>query len=118
MAFKDANGRITIDEVAAQKDVANIHAAIRDLQVKKLMDTHSVHSQALNSLIKALQESDSETEAHVQRTQKMGELLGRRIGLTDAQLSDLKLLCLLLQFCPFFYLRKLYLFVLKIPSQP
>ena len=72
-----------------------IHAAIRDLQVKKLMDTHSVHSQALNSLIKALQESDSETEAHVQRTQKMGELLGRRIGLTDAQLSDLKLLCLL-----------------------
>lgn len=72
-----------------------IRVASRDLQVKKLLDPHSVHSQTLTSLIRALQESDSETEAHVQRTQKMGEMLGSRIGLTDAQLSDLKLLCLL-----------------------
>lgn len=35
MAFKDANGRITIDEVAAQKDIANIRAAIQDLQAAK-----------------------------------------------------------------------------------
>ena len=32
MAFRDANGRITIDEVAAQRDIANIRAAIQDLQ--------------------------------------------------------------------------------------
>lgn len=35
MAFKDANGRITIDETAVQKDIANIRAAIRDLQAAR-----------------------------------------------------------------------------------
>ena len=82
-----------LQKAGAILDTARV--AARDLQVKKLLDPHSIHSQALSSLIKALQESDSETEAHVQRTQKMGEILGKRIGLTDAQLSDLKLLCLL-----------------------
>jgi gas vesicle protein len=31
MAFKDSNGKITIDEIAAQKDIANIDAAVADL---------------------------------------------------------------------------------------
>lgn len=35
MAFKDANGRITIDEVAAQRDIANIQAAIEDLKLAR-----------------------------------------------------------------------------------
>lgn len=35
MAFKDANGRITIDEVAAQKDIANIRATIQYLQAAR-----------------------------------------------------------------------------------
>lgn len=35
MAFKDSNGRITIDEAAAQKDIANIRAAIQDLQAAR-----------------------------------------------------------------------------------
>lgn len=35
MAFKDANGRITIDEAAAQKDISNIRAAIQDLQAAR-----------------------------------------------------------------------------------
>ena len=35
MAFKDANGRITIDEVAAQKDITSIRAAIQDLQTAR-----------------------------------------------------------------------------------
>lgn len=75
--------------------IETIQTAAWDLQVKKMLDHHSDHSQVLTSLIKALQETDSETEAHVQRTQKMGKLLGKRVGLTDAQLSELKLLCLL-----------------------
>ena len=72
-----------------------IETASRALQVKKLLSTSSVHSQTLTSLVRALQESDSDTEAHVQRTQRMGVELGRRIGLNDAQLADLRLLCLL-----------------------
>lgn len=31
MAFKDANGRITIDEVAARKDINNLYASIECL---------------------------------------------------------------------------------------
>lgn len=72
-----------------------IESACRGLHQKKMLDKDTVHSEMLGSLIKALQECDSDTEAHVQRTQKMGEALGRRIGLTDRQQSDLSLLCLL-----------------------
>ena len=69
--------------------------ASRTLQMKKLLSSKSYRSQALSSLVRALQESDSDTEAHVQRTQSMGEALGRRIGLNDTQMTELKLLCLL-----------------------
>ena len=72
-----------------------IHTAVRVMQTKKLLSAKSFHSQTVASLVQALLEADSDTEAHVQRTQKMGEALGRRIGLNDAQLADLKLLCLL-----------------------
>ena len=72
-----------------------LQTAYRSVKTKKLMTPHSTRSQALTSLVRALEEADSDTEAHVQRTQKMGELLGKRIGLTDAQLADLELLCLL-----------------------
>lgn len=35
MAFRDSNGKITIDEVAAQKDINHINAAIQDLQAAR-----------------------------------------------------------------------------------
>lgn len=66
-----------------------------DLRLKKMISTKSNLSQALTSLVRALEEVDSDTEAHVRRTQKMGIALGRRIGLSDLQLSQLQLLCLL-----------------------
>ena len=82
-----------------QPEVFDIFSAVdnatRALQGKKLLNSKSFHSQTISSLVRALQEADSDTEAHVQRTQKMGEALGRRIGLSDAQLTDLKVLCLL-----------------------
>ena len=66
-----------------------------DLKIKKMLDDESVQSRALTSLVRALEEVDADTEAHVKRTQKMGMVLGRRIGLTGVQLSALQLLCLL-----------------------
>lgn len=69
--------------------------ACRALRQKKLLDQKSLHSSALSSLIRALQECDNDTEAHVKRTQLMGAELGKRLGFTDVQLSDLSLLCLL-----------------------
>lgn len=77
----------------------NVLAAIADamvgLQVKKLMDKDSIHSQLLTSLMRALEECDEDTEAHVRRTQKLGEMLGTRIGLSDVEQSQLSLLCML-----------------------
>lgn len=35
MAFRDSNGKITIDEVAAKKDINHINAAIQDLQAAR-----------------------------------------------------------------------------------
>lgn len=86
----DTSYELETDEILHAIEVAS-HA----LAVKKLMTAKAHHSQTLTSLIRALEESDSDTEAHVQRTQKMGETLARRIGFNDAQIADLKLLCLL-----------------------
>ena len=72
-----------------------IHAASKAMRTKKLLDRESIHSEMLTSLIRALQECDSDTEHHVRRTQLMGAELGRRIELTDVQQSNLSLLCLL-----------------------
>ena len=72
-----------------------LKTAYRSIQVKKLMSPCSTRSQALASLVRALKEADADTEDHVQRTQKMGALLGARIGLKDAEMAELQLLCLL-----------------------
>lgn len=72
-----------------------IDNACRALHQKKLLDQKSLHSSALTSLVRALRECDSDTENHVERTQKLGAELGHRLGLTDVQQSDLSLLCLL-----------------------
>jgi len=66
-----------------------------DLRIKKLLNEKSHQSQTLSTLIRALEEVDADTEAHVQRTQKTGIALGRRVGLSDLQISLLQMLCLL-----------------------
>lgn len=75
--------------------IAAIESAFYTLHHKKLLDKSSSHSELLTSLEKTLQECDSDTEEHVKRTQRMGEALGKRIGLTDKQMCNLSLLCLL-----------------------
>ncbi|MGN0993608.1 MAG: diguanylate cyclase domain-containing protein [Butyricicoccus sp.] len=75
--------------------VQTICAATQAMRTKKLLDQESIHSEMLTSLIRALQECDSDTEHHVRRTQLRGEKLGKRIGLTDIQQSNLALLCIL-----------------------
>ena len=86
-----------VDEVSLQnQDLdAVVDSARQTLNQKKLMDKGSARSELLTSLEKALQECDSDTDAHVHRTQRMGAALGKRIGLTDKQQSSLSLLCLL-----------------------
>ena len=72
-----------------------VEVASKAMRAKKLLDRESIHSEMLSSLIRALQECDSDTESHVRRTQQMGAELGERIELTDIQQSKLSLLCLL-----------------------
>lgn len=72
-----------------------VFSASKAMRAKKLLDRESIHSDMLTSLIRALQECDSDTEHHVRRTQLMGAELGKRIELTDIQQSNLSLLCLL-----------------------
>lgn len=92
----DQNPKVLRENGSIGRNVEQaIDIASHDLHVKKLLHSDSIHSQALTSLVRALQESDSDTEEHVKRTQKMGAMLGKRVGLTDAEQSDLSLLCLL-----------------------
>lgn len=72
-----------------------INRSLRSMLIKKLLDDDSTHSQTITSLVRALKESDSDTEAHVKRTQRTGRELGRRFGLSDLEMSQLSLLCLL-----------------------
>lgn len=80
---------------AATEIWKTIETAGRSLRTKKLLSAKSFRSGTLTSLVRALQEADSDTEAHVRRTQKIGAALGERIGLSDSQQADLQLLCLL-----------------------
>ncbi len=84
----EGDGKVSSVEVA-------ILNALKGMQAKKLLDKESNHSALMTSLIKALQECDPDTEAHVKRTQVMGEKLGKRIGLSDMDMSNLALLCVL-----------------------
>lgn len=84
---------VTSDEHPSVQEAAE--TAAFSMRSKKLMDGGSVHSSLLDSFAQTLMEADSTTEAHVKRTKEMGELLGVRLGLTDIQLSNLSLLCLL-----------------------
>lgn len=84
---------IVADETQNITDV--IQDAAIAMRTKKLVDSRSIHSDMLTSLIRALEECDSDTEHHVRRTQIMGAELGKRIELSDIQQSKLSLLCLL-----------------------
>ena len=83
----------------SDNDCFNLPAALEEaryaLKVKKLMVADSHRSQFLASLVSALKETDADTEDHVQRTQRNGAALGRRAGLSDTQITVLRLLCLL-----------------------
>ena len=72
-----------------------INEAIIAMKAKKLLDKESIHSEMITSLIKALQECDSDTERHVKRTQALSNKLAKRLGLSDVNQSRLSLLSLL-----------------------
>ncbi|MDD6050853.1 MAG: diguanylate cyclase [Clostridiales bacterium] len=86
---------VSVTDEAEPDILLAILGAIKAMRAKKLLDRDSIHSEMLTSLIRALQECDSDTEHHVRRTQQMGSELGKRIELTDIQQSNLSLLCLL-----------------------
>lgn len=75
--------------------VETIRRNLQTMRTKKLMDRTSVHSELLHSLLQALSQCDTDTGEHVQRTQKSGEELGRRINLTDQEQSSLALLAIM-----------------------
>ena len=75
--------------------VDTIRRNLQSMRTKKLMDRTSLHSELLRSLLQALTQCDPDTGEHVQRTQKSGEELGRRIHLTDQEQSSLALLAIM-----------------------
>ena len=75
--------------------VDTIRLNLQSMRTKKLMDKTSVHSEMLRSLLQALTQCDPDTGEHVQRTQRTGEELGRRINLSDHDQSNLALLAIM-----------------------
>ena len=94
---REYSGR-TEQAVAVIHDGAAVDAAteaIHAMQLKKMLDKDAVRSETLTSLIRALQQSDVDTEGHVRRTRTMGDELALRFGLSDEMRGELSLLCLL-----------------------
>ena len=75
--------------------VKMIESTVNAMKNRKIMDKDSAHSAILTSLIRALQECDSDTEAHVKRTQIIGRKFAKRLKLSDNEISQLELLCVL-----------------------
>lgn len=69
--------------------------ALQDMHAKKMLDGRSAHSSLMDSLVSAQRQNDGETEEHIQRTRTLGFQLGERLGFSDAQQTQLSLLCLL-----------------------
>ena len=65
------------------------------LRTRRMLDSSLSHASILSSLAQAQNESNPAMEAHVQLTRLLADMLGRRMGLSDTQLNDLSLLCLL-----------------------
>ena len=75
MSFRDSNGKITIDEVAAQKDINYINAAIQDLQAAR---------DSLNEIMHQAQSFSGRTAV------SMTECSARLIKEYDSLISQLK----------------------------
>ena len=75
MAFKDANGRITIDEVAAQKDIASIRAAMEHLNTADVLLTQMIHtaSEFSGETGKALIDACSELQKQIRSLNNFSE---------------------------------------------
>lgn len=93
--FINIQSAISIKNAEDNDIVETIKLAFKSLKNKKLLDKKSPKSELVRSLVKALEEVDYGTEEHVKRTQALGYELGKRLGLTDIQLTDLALLCIL-----------------------
>ncbi|MCD4655552.1 PAS domain S-box protein [bacterium] len=60
---------------------------------EKLQQSHSSRCDIVQSLIKAIEARSRITNTHADRLQKLTARLGKKLGLSDVRLSDLKLLC-------------------------
>jgi diguanylate cyclase (GGDEF)-like protein/PAS domain S-box-containing protein len=78
---------ITIEEV--------VKAAEDRMIRSKLMESRSIRSSIISSLQKTLEERTYETKKHAERMQKLAEKLGQRLNLTESEMDDLSLLCVL-----------------------
>lgn len=61
----------------------------------KLMESRSIRSTIIASLQKTLEERTYETKKHAERMQRLAEKLGRRLSLSDSEMDELSLLCVL-----------------------
>lgn len=66
--------------------------AINKMYRKKLNESQSSRSAMINSLKIALEQSNYETKAHADRTERLALEIGKRVGLNDSQLCDLSML--------------------------
>lgn len=75
--------------------VEHVKEANNNMYRKKMTESQSTRSSIIESLKMALEQSDYETKAHAERTQKLALKVGKEIGLSENKLSDLSLLAVL-----------------------
>lgn len=83
--------------LAEQREAAGVlfdtlREAENNLNRRKLTESRSAKNTVLQTLLTTLAEKSFETEAHTRRMQAVGQIIGHKLKLTDAEQSRLKLL--------------------------
>ena len=97
MAFRDQNGKITIDEVAAQQDIQKLATAINALETARRSITHLIQ-QAENeqgetsiAVVEKATELKTEIEETISRLSETSDLIKKTVAqyqLIDQQIRD------------------------------
>lgn len=79
-----------------EEDILDIlKEADANMYKRKLLESKSIHSELVPSLIRTLKESSFETDEHAERMKDLAQRLGKALGLSGNQMDDLLLLALL-----------------------
>jgi len=78
------------------KNISDVIKEAEDRMYRnKMVETRSIHSHFIKSLVKTMEERNYDTKEHIERTKQNAAKLGRALNLPDDKINELSLLAIL-----------------------